>query len=175
MKMTAMGQMAGWPTPRMGTSSNTCSTAPPTATRLSMEPIDRSSWRMTISNTMPVDMMAMEEVWTSNVQRLRGVRKEPPRSPPKLPRMMPDAMSKAAQISSKATTMPSRRSSISVARKKRFTGAFVLQGRTLARRGCIGHCLPLKCPAYVFRFLTLEKNRTTFASGAVPYVSGARS
>ena len=120
MNTTAIGQMAGWPTPRMGTSSKTCRTAPATATRLSIEPMDRSSWRMTISSTMPVDMMAIEDVCTSRVHRLRGVRNEPPSRPPKLPRMMPLAMSKAAQINNRAATMPSRRSSISVARKNRF-------------------------------------------------------
>ena len=54
----------------------------------SIEPTDRSSWRMTMRSTMPVDMMAIDEVWTSSVQRLRGVRKEPPNRPT-LGRSMP--------------------------------------------------------------------------------------
>ena len=43
---------------------------------------------MTMSSTMPVDMTAMDEVWTSSVQRLRGVRNEPPNRP-SLGRSMP--------------------------------------------------------------------------------------
>ena len=85
---TAMIQIDSWPTPSQGPSSKTCRTPVATAMVESMEPTDRSSWRMTMSSTMPVDMMAMEEVWTSRVQRLRGVRKEPPNRPT-LGRSMP--------------------------------------------------------------------------------------
>ncbi len=45
--------------------------------QLSIEPTERSICRITISSTMPVDMMAIADVWTRRrVQRLRGVRND---------------------------------------------------------------------------------------------------
>ena len=52
-----------------------------TAMVVSTEPTERSIWRMTMTSTMPVAMTAIDEVWTSSVQRLRGVRNWPPSNP----------------------------------------------------------------------------------------------
>ena len=46
-------------------------------TKPRIEPTDRSMWRMTMTSTMPVAMTAIEEVWTSRFQRLRGVMNRP--------------------------------------------------------------------------------------------------
>lgn len=44
----------------------------------STEPTERSMLRITMTSTMPVAMIATEEVCTDRFQRLRGVRKSPP-------------------------------------------------------------------------------------------------
>ena len=59
--------------------------------------------RDTMISTMPVAMMAMEVLWTDRFHRLRDVRKSPP-----------DKTLKPTQITASATTMPTRRVSISV-------------------------------------------------------------
>ena len=59
--------------------------------------------RDTMISTMPVAMMAIEALWTDRFQRLRAVRKSPP-----------DRTSKPIQMTASATTMPNRRTSISV-------------------------------------------------------------
>ena len=46
-------------------------------TKATIEPTDRSMWRMTMTSTMPVAMTAIDEVWTDRFQRLRGVRNRP--------------------------------------------------------------------------------------------------
>ena len=48
----------------------------PTKPRIA--PTERSMLRVTMTSTMPVDITAMEAVWTDRFQRLRGVRKTPP-------------------------------------------------------------------------------------------------
>ena len=48
-----------------------------TPMKLSIEPTERSIWRMTMISTMPVLITAIAEVWTSRFQRLRGVRNTP--------------------------------------------------------------------------------------------------
>ena len=49
-------------------------------TNPSIEPIDRSMLRVTITSTMPVAMIATDDDCTERFQRLRGVRKSPPES-----------------------------------------------------------------------------------------------
>ena len=73
----------------------------------SMEPIDRSMLRVTITSTMPVAMMATDDDCTDKFHKLRGVRNRPPES-----------TSKTIQISSNAPIMPSMRVSSSVALRK---------------------------------------------------------
>ena len=68
-------------------------------------------WRMTMISTMPVVITAMEEVWTSRIHRLRGVRKVPP-SRPSPPRMKALARSKPTQMTSSAPSMPARTSPV---------------------------------------------------------------
>ena len=46
-------------------------------TKPMIDPTERSIWRMTMMSTMPVAMIAIEDVWTLKFQRLRGVRKRP--------------------------------------------------------------------------------------------------
>ncbi len=70
----------------------------------SIDPMDRSIFRVTMTSTMPVAMMATDDDCTEKFHRLRGVRNRPPES-----------TSKATQISSSAPTMPSIRVSSSVA------------------------------------------------------------
>jgi hypothetical protein len=41
------------------------------------EPTDRSMWRVTMMNTMPVAMIATETVWIVRLKMFRGVRKRP--------------------------------------------------------------------------------------------------
>ena len=85
-----------------------CATPMHIAAKPRMEPTDRSMFRVTMTSTMPVDMIATDEVCTDRFHRFRGDMKRPP-----------DRRSKAIQISSSAPIMPSMRVSISVARKKR--------------------------------------------------------
>ena len=77
----------------------------------SIEPIDRSMLRVTMTSAMPVAMMATGDDCTDRFHRLRGVRNNPPES-----------TCKAIQISSSAPTMPSMRVSSSVALRKRARG-----------------------------------------------------
>src|SRR5260370_21617749 len=84
--------------------------------KLSIEPTERSIWRMTMMRTMPVLITAMAEVCTSKIQRLRDVRNTP--SPV---RHWPKIW-KPIQMRTSAPIMPRRRVSVSVARKKRCTG-----------------------------------------------------
>jgi len=77
----------------------------------SIEPIDRSMLRVTITSAMPVAMMATGDDCTDKFQRLRGVRNRPPES-----------MCKAIQIAMSAPIMPSMRVSSSVALRKRARG-----------------------------------------------------
>lgn len=69
-----------------------------------MEPTDRSMWRITMTSTMPVDMTAMEELWTDRFQRLRGVRNVPSAR-----------KSNAIQMTARAPIIPRKRMSISSA------------------------------------------------------------
>ena len=46
-------------------------------TKPMIDPTERSIWRITMMSTMPVAMIAIEDVWTLKFQRLRGVRKRP--------------------------------------------------------------------------------------------------
>ena len=46
----------------------------------SIEPIDRSMLRVTMTSTMPVAMMATDDDCTDRFHRLRGVRNNPPES-----------------------------------------------------------------------------------------------
>ena len=68
------------------------------------EPTDRSMLRETMTSTMPVAMMATTVVWTESVTMLAGARILPPVTMPKPIRM-----------AARATSMPKRRRSISVA------------------------------------------------------------
>ena len=77
--------------------------------------------RDTMIRTMPVAMIAIEVLWTERFHRFREVRKSPP-----------DRMLKAIQMTTRATTMPSSRVSISVAasseRHDRVGGGVVAGG-----------------------------------------------
>ena len=77
----------------------------------SIEPTDRSMLRETMTSTMPVAMIAMDEVWTVRNHRFRGVRNLPP-----------DRMWKPSQMTRSATTRPSSRASSSVARQEAANG-----------------------------------------------------
>ncbi len=46
-------------------------------TKPMIDPTERSMWRMTMTSTMPVAMMAIEDVWTVKFHKLRGVRNRP--------------------------------------------------------------------------------------------------
>ena len=46
-------------------------------TKPRIDPTERSMWRITMISTMPVAMMAMEEVWTVRFHKFRGVRNRP--------------------------------------------------------------------------------------------------
>src|SRR5215207_1951379 len=59
--------------------------------------------RDTMISTMPVAMIAIDALWTDRFHRLRAVRKSPP-----------DHTWKPTQMTASATTMPKRRTSISV-------------------------------------------------------------
>src|SRR3984957_11987855 len=87
--------------------------------KLSIDPTDKSIWRIPMINTMPVLMTAMAEVCTRRFQRLRGVRNTP--SPV---RHWPMSWN-PTKMRIKPQTTPSRGVSISVARKKRCTGLSV--------------------------------------------------
>ena len=43
-----------------------------------MEPTERSMLRETMTSTIPVAMIAIDEVWTERFHRLRGVMNVPP-------------------------------------------------------------------------------------------------
>src|SRR5271155_1756681 len=77
----------------------------------SIDPIDRSIFRVTMTSTMPVAMMATDEDCTDRFHKLRGVRNKPPES-----------RWKPIQINANAPTMPSMRVSSSVALRKRAAG-----------------------------------------------------
>ena len=66
----------------MGAKWKTCNVPVATATVESIEPIDKSSWRITMSSNMPVDIMAIEAVWFNRFHKLRGVMNEPPKIKP---------------------------------------------------------------------------------------------
>ncbi len=74
----------------------------------SIEPIDRSILRVTMTSTMPVAMIATDDDCTDRFHKLRGVRNRPP-----------DSTWNAIQISASAPAMPSMRVSSSVDLKKR--------------------------------------------------------
>ncbi len=42
-----------------------------------IEPTERSMWRITMTSTMPVPMIAIEDVWTLRFHKFRGVRNRP--------------------------------------------------------------------------------------------------
>ena len=91
----------------------------------SSAPTDRSIWRVTITNTMPVAMIATETVWIVRLKMLRGVRNRP--SVQKL---------NTSAITTKAPIMPRRRvSTSSVARRLRDSSLGRL-GRRVAHRLC---------------------------------------
>ena len=52
----------------------TCATPMIVDTNPMIDPTDRSIWRMTMMSTMPVAMIAIDDVWTLRFHRLRGVR-----------------------------------------------------------------------------------------------------
>ena len=68
----------------------------------SKAPTDRSICRVTMTNTMPVAMIATDTVWIVRLKMLRGVRNRPP-----------VARSNAMQRIAKAPTIPNRRRSSS--------------------------------------------------------------
>ena len=43
-----------------------------------MEPTERSMLRETMTSTIPVAMIAIDDVWTERFHKLRGVMKVPP-------------------------------------------------------------------------------------------------
>ena len=91
-KPSSLGNKSAWVTPM---------TIP---IKPSIEPMDKSIFRVTMTSTMPVAMMATDDDCTERFHRLRGVRNRPPES-----------TSNATQISSSAPIMPSIRMSSSVA------------------------------------------------------------
>ena len=76
-KSTAMTQIAGLSRPRYAGRICTCVTPMIVETKPMIEPTERSIWRMTMMSTMPVAMMAIDDVWTLKFHRLRGVRNRP--------------------------------------------------------------------------------------------------
>ena len=86
----------------------------------SIDPTDRSMLRDTMISTMPVAMIAIEALWTDRFQRLRAVRKSPP-----------EMTSKPTQMIAVATTMPNRRTSISVDESSPRHAGRVAAGRAL--------------------------------------------
>jgi hypothetical protein len=118
---TAMGMVAGLlrPKPSQSGTNHVWVIAIIAEQVASSEPTDKSMLRVTITNTMPVAMMATEAVWIVRLKRFRGVMKRP--SVRKL---------KTRQITTKAPIMPSRRVSISRAEKKfrGFGGALAAGG-----------------------------------------------
>ncbi len=72
----------------------------------SSAPTLRSMWRVTITNTMPVAMIATLAVWMVRLKMLRGVRNVPPNNPPV-------SIWNSRQITTNAPIMPSRRGSSS--------------------------------------------------------------
>ena len=46
-------------------------------TKPTIDPTERSMWRMTMTSTIPVAMIAIDAVWTLKFHRLRGVRNTP--------------------------------------------------------------------------------------------------
>ena len=70
------------------------------------EPTERSMLRDTMMSTMPVAMMAVPLAWTASVSMFAGLMSLPP-----------DRMWKPTRITIRATSMPNRRTSISVAAK----------------------------------------------------------
>ena len=89
------------------------------ATNTTIDPIDRSMLRDTMTRTMPVAMMPTAADWTDRFHRFRGDMKRP--SDRKLNR---------SQMTPRATIMPSRRVSISMAassdRSDRLRGSLLL-------------------------------------------------
>src|SRR4029079_2597013 len=77
--------------------------------------------RETMIRTMPVAMIAIDELWTDRFQRLRGVRNRPP-----------DRMLNPIQMIASAAIMPSRRVSTSV---ERTSEANVRRGRSALASG----------------------------------------
>ena len=69
----------------------------------SSDPTDRSMLRDTMMRTIPVAMIAMDELWTDRFHRLRAVRKSPP-----------ERMWNAIQMTASEMTMPTSRVSTSV-------------------------------------------------------------
>ena len=55
----------------------TCATPMIVETKPMIEPTERSMWRMTMTSTMPVAMIAIDDVWTLKFHKLRGVRNRP--------------------------------------------------------------------------------------------------
>ena len=100
-------QVAGCSKPRSFGSRSVWVTPMTIPMKPSIDPIDRSMLRVTMTSTMPVAMMATDEDCTDRFHKLRGVRNKPP-----------DSRWKAIQISSNAPTMPSIRVSSSVALRK---------------------------------------------------------
>jgi len=70
-------------------------------------PTDKSIWRVTITNTIPVAMIATDTVWIVRLNMLRGVRKRPSVSTLKI-----------IQTNKNAPIMPNKRVSISSDFKK---------------------------------------------------------
>ncbi len=63
----------------------------------SSDPTDRSMLRDTMMSTIPVAMIAIDELWTDRFQRFRAVRKSPP-----------ERMWNAIQMTASDSTMPTR-------------------------------------------------------------------
>jgi len=72
----ASGAVTGWPMPRPRSCgiTQTCTSAITAEQTARSEPTDRSIWRVTITNTMPVAMMATDAVWIVRLKMFRGVR-----------------------------------------------------------------------------------------------------
>jgi len=100
----AMGATAQWPTGSPAKLGSHCvwSIAMTAEHMARSEPTLRSMWRVTMTKTMPVAMMATETVWIVMLKMLRLDRKTPP-----------VARLKARQISTKAPIIPRSRGSIS--------------------------------------------------------------
>ena len=71
---TAIIQINGCPSPRYCGRILTCKTPITIAANPRIDPTDRSMWRVTITRTMPVAIIPIDDVCTDRFHKLRGVR-----------------------------------------------------------------------------------------------------